>query len=60
MSERALTAITFCDWKQASGSDYYPKRFEREQDARRKYLDTVNGFDTEGVDTRDLMAGRAD
>lgn len=53
-------AITFCDWKQASGSDYYPKRFEREQNAWRKYLDTVNGFDTEGVDTRDLMAGRAD
>ena len=33
---------------------------EREQNARRKYLDTVNGFDSDGVDIRDLMAGRVD
>ncbi len=60
MSERAFTAITFCDWKQASGSDYYLKRFEREQNAWRKYSDTINGFDSEGVYIRDLMAGRVD
>lgn len=60
MSERAFSAIRFRDWKQASGAEFYPKRFEREQNARRKYLDTVNGFDTEGVDIRDLMAGRVD
>ena len=42
------------------GSEYYPKRFKREQNARRKYLETVNGFDSEGVDIRDLMAGRVD
>lgn len=50
MSERAFSAIRFRDWKQASGPEYYPKRFEREQNARRKYLDTVNGFDSEGID----------
>ena len=60
MSERAFSVIRFCDWKQASGSEFYPKRFEREQNARRKYLDTVNGFDSEGIDIRDLMAGRVD
>jgi len=60
MGERAFSAITFCDWRQALGFEYYPKRFKREQNARRKYLDTVNGFDTEGVDIRDLMAGRVD
>lgn len=60
MSERAFSAIRFRDWKQASGAEFYPKRFEREQNARHKYLDTVNGFDTEGVDIRDLMAGRVD
>ena len=60
MSERAFSAIRFRDWKQASGAEFYPKPFEREQNARRKYLDTVNGFDTEGVDIRDLMAGRVD
>lgn len=60
MSERAFSAITFCDWKQASGSEYYPKRFEREQNARRKYLDTVNGFDPEGVYIKDLMAEKVD
>lgn len=60
MSERAFSAITFCDRRQALGSEYYPKRFKREQNARRKYLDTVNGFDTEGVDIRDLMSGRVD
>lgn len=60
MSERAFSAITFCNWKQASGPEYYPKRFEREQNARRKYLDTVNGFDSEGIDIRDLMTGRVD
>lgn len=60
MSERAFSVIRFRDWKQASGAEFYPKRFEREQNARRKYLDTVNGFDTEGVDIRDLMAGRVD
>lgn len=42
------------------GFEYYPKRFGREQNARRKYLDTVNGFDSDGVDIRDLMAGRVD
>ena len=42
------------------GSEYYPKRFKREQNARCKYLDTVNGFDAEGVYIRDLMAGRVD
>lgn len=42
------------------GSEYYPKRFEREQNARRKYLDTVNGFDPEGVYTKDLMAEKVD
>ena len=57
MSERAFSAIHFCEWKQASGSEFYPKRFEREQNARRKYLDTVNGFDSEGIDIRDLMWG---
>lgn len=60
MSERAFSAITFRDWKQALGPEYYPKRFEREQNARRKYLDTVNGFDSEGIDIRDLMTGRVD
>ncbi|MGO5382560.1 DUF3990 domain-containing protein [Collinsella sp. LCP19S3_B7] len=60
MSERAFSMIRFCDWKRASGSEFYPKRFEREQNARRKYLDTVNGFDSEGIDIRDLMAGRVD
>lgn len=60
MSERAFSAIKFRDWKQASGAEFYPKRFEREQNARRKYLDTVNGFDSDGVDIRDLMAGRVD
>ncbi len=60
MSERAFSAITFCDWRQALGFEYYPKRFGREQNARRKYLDTVNGFDSDGVDIRDLMAGRVD
>ena len=60
MSERAFSAIRFRDWKQASGAEFYPKRFEREQNARRKYLDTVNGFDSEGIDIRDLMAGRVD
>ena len=60
MSERAFSAIRFRDWKQASGAEFYPKRFEREQNARRKYLDTVNGFDSDGVDIRDLMAGRVD
>lgn len=60
MSESAFSAITFCDWKQATGSEYYPKRFKREQNARCKYLDTVNGFDAEGVYIRDLMAGRVD
>lgn len=43
-----------------NGFEHYPKRFEREQNARRKYLDTVNGFDSEGIDIRDLMAGRVD
>lgn len=42
------------------GFEYYPKRIGREQNARRKYLDTVNGFDSDGVDIRDLMAGRVD
>ena len=60
MSERAFSAITFCDWRQALGFEYYPKRFGRELNARRKYLDTVNGFDSDGVDIRDLMAGRVD
>lgn len=60
MSESAFSTITFCDWKQATGSEYYPKRFKREQNARCKYLDTVNGFDAEGVYIRDLMAGRVD
>ena len=60
MSERAFLAIHFCEWKQASGSEFYPRRFEREQNARRKYLDTVNGFDSEGIDIRDLMSGRVD
>ena len=60
MSERAFSAIKFCDWKQVSGSEYYPKRYEREQNARRKYLDTINGFDSEGVYIRDLMTGRVD
>ena len=60
MSERAFSVITFCDWKQASGSEYYPKRFEREQNARRKYLDTINGFDPEGVYIKDLMTGKVD
>ncbi len=60
MSGRAFSAIKFCDWKQASGSEYYPKRYEREQNARRKYLDTINGFDSEGTYIRDLMAGRVD
>lgn len=60
MSERAFSAIRFCEWKQALGSEYYPKRFKREQSARRKYLETVNGFDSEGVYIRDLMAGRVD
>lgn len=60
MSECAFSTIRFCDWKQALGSEFYPKRFEREQNARRKYLDTVNGFDSEGIDIRDLMAGRVD
>ena len=60
MSERAFSAIKFCDWKQVSGSEYYPKRYEREQNARRKYLDTINGFDSEGTYIRGLMAGRVD
>lgn len=60
MSERAFSAITFCDWRQALGFEYYPKRFGREQNARRKYLDTVNGFDSDGVDIRDLMAEKVD
>lgn len=60
MSERAFSAIRFCEWKQALGSEYYPKRYKREQNARRKYLETVNGFDSEGVYIRDLMAGRVD
>ena len=60
MSERAFSAIRFRDWKQASGAEFYSKRFGREQNARRKYLDTVNGFDSDGVDIRDLMAGRVD
>lgn len=60
MSERAFSAIRFRDWKQASGAEFYPKRFEREQNARRKYLDTVNGFDSDGVYIRDLMTGRVD
>lgn len=60
MGERAFSAITFCDWRQALGFEYYPKRFKREQNARRKYLETVNGFDSDGVDIRDLMAGRVD
>lgn len=42
------------------GFEYYPKRFGRELNARRKYLDTVNGFGSDGVDIRDLMAGRVD
>jgi len=42
------------------GFEYYPKRFKREQNARRKYLETVNGFDSEGVYIRDLMTGRVD
>lgn len=60
MSGRAFSAIKFCDWKQVSGSEYYPKRYEREQNARRKYLDTINGFDSEGTYIRDYMAGRVD
>lgn len=60
MSERAFSVIRFREWKQASGSEYYPKRFKREQNARRKYLETVNGFDSEGVYIRDLMTGRVD
>lgn len=60
MSERAFSAIRFREWKQALGSEYYPKRFNREQNARCKYLETVNGFDSDGVDIRDLMAGRVD
>ncbi len=60
MSERVFSAITFCDWRQALGFEYYPKRFGREQNARRKYLETVNGFDSEGVYIRDLMTGRVD
>lgn len=42
------------------GFEYYPKRFGQEQNARRKYLETVNGFDSEGVYIRDLMTGRVD
>lgn len=42
------------------GSEYYPRRFEREQNARRKYLDTINGFDPEGVYIKDLMAGKVE
>lgn len=42
------------------GSEYYPRRFEREQNARRRYLDTVNAFDSEGVYIKDLMAGKVD
>ena len=60
MSERAFSAIRFREWRQALGSEYYPKRFKREQNARRKYLETVNGFDSEGVYIRDLMTGRID
>lgn len=60
MSERAFSVIRFREWRQALGSEYYPKRFKREQNARRKYLDTVNGFDSEGVYIRDLMTGRVD
>lgn len=60
MSERAFSAIRFREWRQALGSEYYPKRFKREQNARRKYLETVNGFDSEGVYIRDLMTGRVD
>lgn len=60
MSERAFSAIRFREWRQALGFEYYPKRFKREQNARRKYLETVNGFDSEGVYIRDLMTGRVD
>lgn len=60
MSERAFSAIRFREWRQELGSEYYPKRFKREQNARRKYLETVNGFDSEGVYIRDLMTGRVD
>lgn len=50
------------DW--SISADYiwlnYSDANKREQNARCKYLDTVNGFDAEGVYIRDLMAGRVD
>ncbi len=57
ISNNAFERLTYIDSESVSSFEYYPKRKERDEKARKAYFDQLNSVDINGIYIRDLING---
>ena len=57
VSQKAFENITYIDSEPVSSFEYYPKRKQRDENARKAYFDQLNAADINGIYIRDLING---
>ena len=57
VSQKAFENITYFDSEPVSSFEYYPKRKQRDENARKAYFDQLNAADINGIYIRDLING---
>lgn len=57
VSQKAFENITYINSEPVSSFEYYPKRKQRDENARKAYFDQLNAADINGIYIRDLING---